>query len=108
MSEAINICNPKLTEFDIWNAQPRKVVCVNNDQHAYSLGENPSKLEVGKEYEVENVQVESWYTLVKFVGIDGWFNSVLFEELEGYQPVKDSPSKRAWLGTSHTQPGDWD
>ena len=107
MSEPSNICMSKLTEFDIWNAQPRTVVCVSNNPSAYNVGDNPNVLEVGKKYEVENVQVDSWYTLVKLAGMDGWFNSVLFEELEGYQPVKDSPSKRAWLGISHSQQGDW-
>jgi hypothetical protein len=71
-----------------------------------SVGHDPSGLVAGNEYEVENVEVNSWYTLVKLAGVDGWYNSVLFSELDGYEPVKDSPSKRAWLGTP--QPGDWD
>lgn len=108
MNEEISICNPKHTEFDIWNAQPRKVKCVRNDDMPYNVGGNPSVLSVGAEYDVENVHVDSWYTLVKLSGMEGWFNSVYFEELEGYEPVKDSPSKHAWLGTSHNEPGDWD
>lgn len=108
MNEEISICNPKHTEFDIWNAQPRKVKCVRNDDMPYNVGGNPSVLSVGAEYDVENVHVDSWYTLVKLSGMEGWFNSVYFEELEGYEPVKDSPSKRAWIGTSHNEPGDWD
>lgn len=108
MNEEISICNPKLTEFDIWNAQPRKVVCTTTQKSPMSAGDEPSSLVAGNEYEVERVQVESWYTLVKLAGVDGWYNSVLFSELDGYEPVKDSPSKRAWLGTSHNEPGDWD
>ena len=99
MNEEISICNPSPTEFDIWNAQPRKVKCVRNDDMPYNVGGSPSMLSVGTEYNVEAVHVDSWYTLVKLAGVDGWYNSVLFSELDGYEPVKDSPSKRAWLGT---------
>ena len=108
MNEEISICNPKSTEFDIWNAQPRKVKCVRNDDMPYNVGGSPSMLSVGTEYNVEAVHVDSWYTLVKVSELVGWFNSVYFEEMEGYEPVKDSPSKRAWLGTSHSEPGDLD
>ena len=62
MSEEINICNPKHTEFDIWNAQPRKVKCIRNDDTPYNVGGNPSVLSIGTEYDVENVHVDSWYS----------------------------------------------
>ena len=35
---------------------------------------------VGQTYEVEDEEVHSWHTKLKLVGVDGWFNSVSFED----------------------------
>ena len=37
-------------------------------------------LVVGAPYEIEKIEEHSWHTKVKLVGVDGWFNSVSFEE----------------------------
>ena len=36
-------------------------------------------LEEGKEYEVEYVDMHSWHTRIKLVGIEGEFNSTCFD-----------------------------
>lgn len=38
-----------------------------------------SKLEVGKNYKVANVEVHSWHTKVFLEGIEGCFNSICFK-----------------------------
>jgi hypothetical protein len=37
----------------------------------------------GRVYTVEHTDVRSWHTKIKLVGIDGWFNSVCFEDAKG-------------------------
>lgn len=37
-------------------------------------------LEEGREYEVERKEVHSYHTKIKLVGVEGWFNSVCFED----------------------------
>lgn len=82
---------------DIWNDKPRKIVCERSDNNVWKGGGDPNhKLKVGQEYELEDVAVFSDYTLIKLKGFDDWFNSVLFEEVDGYEYVKDSPTMRAW------------
>ena len=39
-----------------------------------------TKLELNKEYEVLRLDVSSWHTNVYLVGIDGKFNSCVFED----------------------------
>jgi len=34
----------------------------------------------GRVYTVEHTDVHTWHTKIKLVGIDGWFNSVCFED----------------------------
>jgi hypothetical protein len=41
-----------------------------------------AKLTVGQEYTVENLYVGTWDSVVTLVGIDGTFNSVLFDNME--------------------------
>lgn len=36
----------------------------------------------GQRYRVERTDVRSFHTKVKLVGIDGWFNSVCFRDVE--------------------------
>lgn len=43
---------------------------------------NVEQLEVGKSYDVENVEVHSWHTKYYLCGIDGSFNSVCFDKEE--------------------------
>ena len=41
----------------------------------------------GEIYQLERQDVRSFHTKVKLVGIDGWFNSVSFEEVEHIKPL---------------------
>lgn len=88
----------ELPEFDIFNDHPRKVICADDTSDIPMIGHGDTKheLEVGREYEVESVEVYSSYTLVKLKGIDTWFNSVLFAEKLGYKYVTDTDSYKYW------------
>lgn len=39
-------------------------------------------LEVGKTYEIEDIEVHSWHTKIRLVGIDGKFNDASFTYLD--------------------------
>ena len=71
-------------EFDIWNNTERKVLCVRNDEDGMMVGSGSHYLlEVGKEYTVTDVEVNSWYTLVCLKEFPNEvFNSVVFEEIK--------------------------
>jgi len=69
---------------DIHNDWSRPVICVENDLPGMSAcSENAKMLTVGKIYTVIDVEVDSWYTLVRLKEFPGYqFNSVQFEELD--------------------------
>lgn len=72
---------------DIWNSRPRTIICTKNGKDdCLVANENNHLLEVGKEYTLCDVEIHSWHTLVWVAEIPGIeFNSVLFEELDGYE-----------------------
>lgn len=81
-------------EFDIMNDFPRLVKCVRSDDDVWKTGGDPThKLKVGETYTVCKLRVYDDYTLVSVDGIDGWFNSVLFNELDGYKYVDETETK---------------
>lgn len=83
--------------FDIWNHTPRKIKCVRSDNNVWKGGgDRNHELTVDQEYDLEEHEVFSDYTLVKVKGIDTWFNSVLFDEVDGYKYVEDSEEMRRW------------
>ena len=88
----------ELPEFDIFNPSERTVICEDNTKNIPMIGHGDVNgvLTVGKEYEVESVEVHSSYTLVKLKGIDDMFNSVLFAEKPGYKYVTDTDSYKYW------------
>lgn len=68
---------------DIFNAKPRKLLCIRNDNDVWGSPNNGHLLEIGKEYTLEDVDVHSWHTDIyvsEFPNIS--FGSVLFEEVE--------------------------
>ena len=69
---------------DIWNSDVRKVRCIDNkDTPMMICRENSYLLTVGEEYTVVDIEINSWYTLIRLEEIPGvQFNSVLFEEIE--------------------------
>ena len=70
-------------DFDIFNANPRKVLCVRNDNNVWGSPKNGHLLEIGKMYTGGDVDVSGWHTdvyLLEFPNIA--FSSVLFEEIE--------------------------
>lgn len=52
-----------------------------DEQVAWGGDTDPRGLLVeGQAYEVEKERVHSWHTKWKLVGVDGWFNSVCFDD----------------------------
>ena len=58
-----------------------KKVRYNGGTQSYYGCSDPSKLVVGKEYEVVRSRVRSWQTDYTLKGVDGEFNSVWFDEV---------------------------
>ena len=71
-------------EFDIFNSKCRPVKCVENELCSMSVNhENAGMLTVGQIYNVTDVEVHSWHTLISLKEFPGYqFNSVQFEEVE--------------------------
>lgn len=68
---------------DIFNAKPRKLLCIRNDNDVWGSPKNGHLLEIGKAYTLEDVDVHSWHTNIyvsEFPNIA--FGSVLFEEVK--------------------------
>ena len=51
------------------------------EQSNWGNNDEPEMLEVGKAYEIEDVEPHKWHTKLKLVDINGKFNSVCFTEL---------------------------
>ena len=51
------------------------------EQSNWGNNDEPEMLEIGKAYEIEDVEPHKWHTKLKLVDIDGKFNSVCFTEL---------------------------
>jgi hypothetical protein len=50
-----------------------------SEQIAFGCCHDPRKiLEIGKWYDVEDIEEHNWYTKIRLVGIYGKFNSVSF------------------------------
>jgi len=59
-----------------------KFIGCSEDQINWGNNDNPkNKLEIGKFYEVENVDIHTWHTKISLKGIEGKFNSTCFEPL---------------------------
>lgn len=69
---------------DIFNDWTREVVCVRNrDNGCFPCRDNAKFLTVGKKYTVTDIDVHSWYSLVRLKEFPGFqFNSVLFDEID--------------------------
>ena len=72
---------------NINNCSEREVVCVRNeDNHFFACDSNSPLLEVGKTYNVVNVDVHSWHTQIELEEFPNIvFNSVCFEEKGGQE-----------------------
>lgn len=70
---------------DIFNNNPRKIVCVNNDDtNSFGLNGTGHLLTVGMEYTLVDIEVHSWHSRVEVEEFpNAQFNSVLFEEIDG-------------------------
>lgn len=68
---------------DIFNNEPRKIRCVRTDEDGMIVSsENHHLLKVGEIYNITNIEVDSWYTLISLREFpDKTFNSVAFEEI---------------------------
>lgn len=55
--------------------------CISNSNEMWGNGSgNADILEVGKVYTVVDVERHSWHTLYSLSGVNGQFNSCLFED----------------------------
>lgn len=72
-----------MRSFDIWNGSRRKVACVANREVGMMVSShNHPLLEIGRQYTVSSVEVNSWYTLVRLEEFPGkTFNSLAFNEV---------------------------
>jgi hypothetical protein len=60
------------------------VKCISTDKDIQKYGHakgNLDCLEIGNIYNVESVDIHSWHTIITLKGIDGTFNSCLFENI---------------------------
>lgn len=73
-----------MNQFDIYNHRPRKILCIANDDRGGMCvnGKNATMLEVGKQYSLLDVEIHSWYTLIRLKEYPTiQFNSVYFAEI---------------------------
>lgn len=63
----------------IWPAKGDKMKFLGQNGYEFELREARNRFEVGKEYEVEDCNVQNWSHSVKFAGMEGWYNGVMFE-----------------------------
>lgn len=60
-----------------------KYLGCTDEQYKWGQNDDPREtLEEGHVYDVDVVDVHSWHTRIKLIGIQGEFNSVCFEEVE--------------------------
>lgn len=62
-----------------WPAKGDKMKFMGQNGYEFELREALNKFEVGKEYEVESCNVQSWSHSIKFDSMEGWYNGVMFE-----------------------------
>jgi hypothetical protein len=62
----------------------------SEEQRRFSESDDPvGVLDVGRTYEVDKVNVSSWYTNIMLTGIVGWFNSVCFRYADDDKFIED-------------------
>ena len=58
-----------------------KYIGSTNAQVKYCDGDDPrNSLTKGESYTVQAEDEHNWFTKIKLVDVDGWFNSICFEE----------------------------
>lgn len=65
-----------------WPTKGDHMTFLGKNGYEFELRDALNKFEVGKEYEVEDCNVQSWSHSVKFVGMEGWYNGVMFSREE--------------------------
>lgn len=80
-------------EFNIFNDEMRKVICVRNDSNLMGGGTFAHLLTIGETYTIDYVDVGDWSTMVGLKEFPGKeFNSVLFEEIDTTQVASNESS----------------
>lgn len=72
-----------MESMDIFNNTKRKIICINNSHNTWGSDNVSHLLTIGKEYNLVNIDVAAWYSLVtlgEFPNVR--FNSVLFKEAD--------------------------
>jgi hypothetical protein len=55
---------------------------LNCNGYDFQLSEAQNIFNVDDMYTVENMNVGGWSSTIKFVGIKGWYNSVMFDNVD--------------------------
>ena len=71
----------------------KEFVVYNGGTLSYNACDDPSVLKKGQIYEITDIDRGSWQTNYKLKGVDGWFNSVWFDEIKNVELAfsKESP-----------------
>lgn len=97
---------------DIYSRSGTIVRFLNQNGYEHERDTAAISLTEGVDYEVEHIDVGNWSSRVKLVGIDGWWNTVMFATpaaIEAFQhqldrdkeeEMKEDPEKKApWIVT---------
>lgn len=64
---------------DGWPSQGDKMTFLGKNGYDFERERALKIFAVGHEYEVENIEVHSWSHDIKFVGVEGRWNGVMFD-----------------------------
>lgn len=67
-----------------------KIVRYNGGTMSYKGCSDPKYLLSGKLYEVFDERIAGWQTDYRLKGVEGWFNSVWFDEVKIYQAITNA------------------
>lgn len=73
-----------------WPAKGDRMMFLGRNGYEFELKEALNRFAIGKEYIVEDCNVQSWSHSVKFDGMEGWYNGVMFGRVADYSPVDNS------------------
>lgn len=82
-----------------WPQPGDKMRFLGENGYPFQLEAAMREFKVGEIVTVDFVEVASWHTGIKFLGRNGWHNSVMFERVSDEQPKAEDPKELS--GDSH-------
>jgi len=70
-----------------WPTKGDRMIFLNEHGYPEQRKRAAKAFEVGKEYEVDACDVGDWSHSVRFVGVEGWHNGVMFKRVSVSSPV---------------------